>query len=388
MRPINGLRRIAVKIPSRTANYGRDPSDGEEGDEVVVFPGLNDKEILSRVFRNRRIILLGDSTLRIPGKNLAILLSEKCGGRIKRPWSNYILFEANLKMAQKAKSCAPMRIILDGKDIPPTIRSGVPFENATTLIKFLGPMFGYICRHGCEGLLTKTLEDAWNAAFAVKEPNVLIINMGLHWQHFLGRGRDGVGGSEINAWLNYEDQWLQRAVDNASKMGVKLLLIKTNNFICEDRFVGDFANGTHHYGSRDPQVLNDTLKVCEEIASSRLPSASKEQISRYCRHGTFNDHGAMYLNRRIYDYVNRLPDIPDLKVGVYNTHDLQSCPYTPMKDGRHYRQLALIEVRLLANILDCADMTWNTTFQSQMKDLAAKSIAQLPSLDSERITGG
>jgi len=79
-------------------------------------------------------------------------------------------------------------------------------SDSITLVEWLG--FG---ETPSGGQIESLLDGAWINAKAAR-PDVTVVNMGMHWLHFMGQGRD-LDGFATDSWVNYEDKWLRRVVD-------------------------------------------------------------------------------------------------------------------------------------------------------------------------------
>jgi len=187
------------------------------------------------------------------------------------------------------------------------------------------------------------------------QPEIMVVNQGMHWLHFLGQGRDNVPGCVIKRWIAFV-QWLDEVVLFAEKIGVKILLFKTNNRICADKFRGPYKAANTLYSAND----TDALKKCSKIVQSLIPGggevANKQDLDNYCQHGAFNNTGSLHMNARLKKCAEGWQQQNEnalIYLGIFNDYDVQSCSYTEVKDGRHYHPLNLVRIRLLANTLQC-----------------------------------
>jgi len=397
LRPITALTGAAATVSDDDGNAGPPPPPPEK--LSLVLRGLDD-ELLSSAFRGKTITLFGDSTLRYLTTWLQVLLHDKCwvagsgssstanatvrdDGRAEEPpdWSKMTLSEANAALRSKAQNCTPA-VNLNSRTTP-DIHA---YPTSTTRVVWRG-FSGKAGSRNEESII----EQGWNYTIAKVRPEILVVNMGLHWQHLMGKGRD-VDGSAIRRWVNFETEFLQNAVDRAIMMGsVKVLLFKTENFICEGKWNGAYLRGHELYSNKneDAAEFERTVQMCEQLTIKKLNRSkielSAEQISRYCHHGTFNEYGATYLNKRMFRFVTELlstkgqendQQLP-FKVGIFDDHDVESCEYTNKGDGRHYKILNLPRIRLLGNILSCAasETTTAAAFNEQMRQYAAGLLA-------------
>jgi len=199
------------------------------------------------------------------------------------------------------------------------------------------------------------LQSMWNTIANEIRPDILVVNMGLHWLHFYGLVRD-TGPQAIVRWV-HDETWLQQVLDRArDELGIKVLLFKTTNLVCDDKFNGPYSQAVKRYNALDDK----TLAVCRNSvrAAFSQPDVHQHitdlQIANYCANGTLSNHGSDHLNQRLRHFVDDLEEQPGMYVGVFNDHDVQHCNYTKEGDGRHYHTLNLLRIRLLANYLQCA----------------------------------
>lgn len=194
------------------------------------------------------------------------------------------------------------------------------------------------------------------------QPHILVVNFGFHWLHFMGGGRD-VPLCSVQAWLEY-GQWLNTVVDVALESGVKLLLFKTTNFICTDHYWGDYSDSEALYARQDPYILSRCKREIQRLMEQHghgngqngQVDLSNEDIARYCSKGALDEYGVKDLNHRLLEFVQakqRVITGSELKMEIFNDHDVQSCQYSEPNDGRHYHPLNLMRIRLLANMIQC-----------------------------------
>jgi hypothetical protein len=194
----------------------------------------------------------------------------------------------------------------------------------------------------------RSFQEAWKVVASFKS-NIVVVNMGLHFLHIFGHGRD-TEGPNINAWVNYE-VWLQTALERIVSAGAKTILFKTTNFICEEKYVGAYATGNILYRQKD----HATLAKCNELAydKGKPHQLTRDNITKYCELGVFNANGAGYLNERLLVFVKSLPEITGVKIGIFNDHDVEQCQHTEYGDGRHYHESILLRLRMLGNQIQC-----------------------------------
>jgi hypothetical protein len=161
------------------------------------------------------------------------------------------------------------------------------------------------------------------------------------------------GWCKFENWLNYE-AWLDEVVQIAQVVDARVLLFKTTNLMCTAKFTGVYATANNLYEAKDPAIL----QTCREKAGRAVRDGGaqsrvgEEDIENYCFNGTFNEAGASYLNERVRKFVEKNQNISaKLFMGIYNDHDVETCPFTGGGDGRHYHPLNMLRIRLLANHL-------------------------------------
>ena len=276
------------------------------------------------------------------------------------------LTEATMGLFAKAPRCAPPVQLW----LPETPVHVHPTADNRTLVTWAGIDGQNYGSNDTDVLLGAAWEEAREA-----RPTVLVANMGLHWLHLAGHGRLPPAG-DVARWRRYEAGWLDEVVDRARGMRgtVRLLLFKTTNAVCDARLRGADGVGMDAYararaaaedrggGGEDGDALARCRRLVrdrdgdnEAVSGAIIPGA--RSAADYCRDGTFDEHGARVLNRRLYRYVGRLlspsaarEDLP-FKVGIYDDAGTESCAHT--RDGKHYQPLLLARLRLLSNILSC-----------------------------------
>jgi hypothetical protein len=145
------------------------------------------------------------------------------------------------------------------------------------------------------------------------EPNIVVVNMGLHWLHFYGHGRN-TKGLPVHAWVNYE-AWLETALEQSVSAGAKTILFKTTNFIREKKY--EKAHRTSNALCR--QKDNMTLAMCNELAfeEGKPHQLTRDNITNHCELGLFNENGASHLNERLFVFAKSLPEMPGVKIGIF-----------------------------------------------------------------------
>lgn len=284
--------------------------------------GITFKGLAPDVFRGRRIAFVGDSTLLYMHGWLAALLRlpEK---KYNQTWSALHLSIAN-KVVEKKK----------GGEIPLSLPDGT----SAIWSGFMGPG-GQSCN----------LTNHWTQVKQIN-PEILIVNMGLHWLH-LGKTRFTQPCTLVR-WLNYES-WLDEVIYESRLMNVKLLLLKTTNMVCHEKYHGEYATQERLFREKD----TGTLQACYELMHSQVPEASMADVRKYCEFGTMNNIGSIHLNRRLFKYVKKRIKSKlrksSLRVEIFDDNRIQHCNYTKDKDGRHFHPLNMMRLRLLGNYITC-----------------------------------
>jgi hypothetical protein len=341
-----------------------------------TFSGLN-SQLIDCAFRGKRIALVGDSTLQVFTKSLIALIvttiraREIDGSSISDPYLKNLI--------GRKKDIPNSNVIY-------TDLSTMPLSNATSLlwstavyksyhetVTWLTDNFSY--RNEDDDIWIQyhsSPEPFWNQSETMT-PQILVINEGLHWLHFMGEGRDMNNKEFLSFWVHYET-WLlghlQNAINHNRKLKntsnndktIQVMLFKTTNRICDSHFLDEYARAAHLYSVNDA----DTLSKCREmIARINLKGTTinsnitSSDIANYCENATMTEAGVVHLNERLYKFVERQKqqlqeelEETGLKVAIVPDHDVQSCPFTYQGDGRHYARLNVMRIRLYANILE------------------------------------
>ena len=347
---VSGCSNLQTSLPLLISSLRTDPENGlsplslrsdhqdTQSQQVFNFPGLNEN-LLSSAFRGRRIAFVGDSTLYYPAKWLFVLLQSRDDQKqttIYKGLSNLNLTYGNSFVRSISSRCKGVNcIILDGGSSPKPIEN----EQDGTNIQWMGVS-------GPTRIFESAFQHAWKKVRSLKA-DIVVVNMGLHFFHFYGHGKDTAGPS-IHAWVNYE-AWLQNALEQIVSAGAKIILFKTTNFICEEKYVREYSTGNTLYRQKD----NTTLAECNKLAyeEGKPHQLTRDNITNYCKLGVFNENGASYLNERLFVFVKSLPEMAGIKIGIFNDHDVEQCQHC--KDGRHYHESNLLRLRMLGNQIQC-----------------------------------
>ena len=359
----------------------------EAREEYYYFPGLS-SQLLRGAFADRRMALIGDSTLFYMMRWLQTLLVIKTPMK-QDSLQSMTMDGANLEINPLMNKADQV----GWSDFSPpfvhkdfvVLDNGLDSSNSTTEINqtssthYKQPgeqqqqqLYSYdIVWDGFRGLEDKRGESFGNLWERVRrwQPNILVVNAGLHWLHFQGAGRDAPL-AHVRLWTNYET-WLTEVVQLATDCGVSLLLLKTTNRICEEKYVGVYADTVETIAQerqRKPSqstFVDRCVKLLEDLqheesrtsgpATNNPPKLlSRNDIKRYCQEGTFDEKGVQFLNDRLFHFVGKMAPAnatSNLTISIFNDHDVMSCTYTKDTDGRHYHPLNLMRIRLLANMV-------------------------------------
>lgn len=327
----------------RSISFPKAEGEGKE----IHFSGL-DSDLLSRTFLDRRTAIYGDSTLN----------------------TFYLFIEIILRLMMHDRTL-------------PFLGQETLSETTDALLKFTGLHMGSRgqlhllhtqTRDQLQGLHTKTrrnielslggdnqvsfarvddfnINDGYLSDISYRRPKVILANIGLHMLHMQNYGRSV---NTIRPWLEYEN-FLEGVLATAEASDVEVVLFKTTNFVCDEKYRREWKVGRNKYLSGDSETLD---KCFSSIREHNPDTISNDDIKSYCENAVISDHGAEALNKRLYQFVGntnvrlQLRNSP-LKIAVFNDHDIESCEYTMKGDGRHYHKLNLARVRLLGNYLDC-----------------------------------
>lgn len=314
------------------------------------FPGL-DEELLSTAFRGRKTFIYGDSTLENMYFWLEILFTSQDPSLLKRI-STMNLRDANEAVVQSTSNCKldnnSSQLICEGNTHAWGKGKNTKLNDGTEIHMQRGPKFD---SNECP-----TFQATFDFIKSFR-PHTVIVNMGLWYLHFQKRGRNR-SSCVAETWISYE-QFYEDTITAAEEAGVEVIVFKTTNFICAEKYRDKFATADRLYTAKDNAA---TINACfGNIRAEINRDISDDDVMDYCKHGVFNDIGSSYLNQRLFRFVETKRLSTSLKITVLNDHDIQSCSYTSVLDGRHYHALVLARIRMLGNLLSCA-------FSSQIED--------------------
>lgn len=316
------------------------------------FPGLS-HSLLKETFKGKRTLLVGDSTLFFMERWLQTLLYNKTKQDLN--------FLEHLNMTMANYNVNP--------DMDPDVGWN-PDTPAHYYSKQDGTVVAWDGHRGMPGEAACHWDAVYEQITAMR-PHVLVVNFGLHWLHLMQVGRD-VPLCYVRAWLTYED-WLASIVLLAQEAGVKLLLFKTTNAVCTDHFWGEYSDGVTLYQNRNVEqtrakckraiqaMVRDHTKMGTTAATKNNNDTllyTNDNIVRYCQRAVLDEYGAKDLNLRLQEFVHNYQaknanTNSNMTVAIFNDHDIQSCTYATLNDGRHYHPLNLMRIRMLANMIQC-----------------------------------
>eukprot|EP00970_Alexandrium_tamarense_P009194 scaffold1813_cov185-Alexandrium_tamarense.AAC.9 len=324
----SGLRPISVPV-----NAGR----------KVKLRGLDD-ELVRDVFLGERLFFFGDSTLRNLHMWLHYLL--RMNMKDETPFSTMNLTQANRvfldRINNDGESCQ-FRTEL-GTSNGELACKGVPGKHntMTTILDDGATESAFL---GGWGNKCTDFKDEYDAIKNFR-PTILVANVGLWWFHFQKRGRER-SVCIVDKWLKYEE-WLDGILNLAEEAGVEVLLFKTTNLICDEKYQGEMATANDLYSSRDEQTVQ---KCFRSFRPKTMSATTDADILNYCINGTMNTIGSDHHNQRLLQFVKDRKDATTLKLAVLPDRNIQSCQFTGMLDGRHYHQMNLARIRLLGNVV-------------------------------------
>ena len=346
-----------------------------------TFDGISSR-LIRNTFHDKRLVLLGDSTLLHLHRWLQTVAMDMSDDEVDA-FHNMSVDRANeiiqtrMLFHQETFRRPTIQDVLEGGETENSIKNG------TVIVwdGYTGSTWENACQFG---------NDFWDRTRRVR-PDIMVVNFGLHWLHLQGGGRD-IPICYAYWWIHYEE-WLEQAFQVAQASHTKLLLFKTTNFMCESKFTDHYtatlaklkidrvqlqkdlqaAKGGYQISHSDDGTHHNTpmFNICAEQLDRMITSnaslaspryLSREDLYRYCSEGTFDEEGVRKLNARMVDFVQRKQEElrvaaastaapPPPTVAVFNDHDLESCLYTTIRDGRHYRALNLVRIRVMANMI-------------------------------------
>ena len=276
-----------------------------------------DSALLQSAFGGRKVIILGDSTLAYTMTSLdRIMDGTKFTTESLDKFPNYTLSEAN-----QAASSAEGNIGGTYKD----------YNNSNII--WLGYR-GINMNKNCQ------FQQRQFRIIRNMPPDILLANWGVH---ILFNGMN-TKMCNVDDWVHYE-AWLQQVVDLAVNGGTKVLLFKTTNRICR----GLSANAK--------QVCEAHLAGLPAETGPEAKNVTPVEKEWYCKDALVADEASERLNDRLKVFVaDKAQQLAtnattNLRIAVYNDHDMMTCQYAA--DGLHFHGLQLPRIRLFAHMVNC-----------------------------------
>jgi hypothetical protein len=211
--------------------------------------------------------------------------------------------------------------------------------------------------------------------------DLVVFNVGLHLFHLIGKNGRNSGPEKYRTWINY-DLYIKNIIKLLSKRKPKIILMKTTNRICEDKFNKSWLKLSKKYNNNNNETINHCVDHVANVLKKEKRSKTStstttndnnnitktkikttaiittNQIKKLCQYGTMTSKGSNYLNERMKNIINDIKNndnefiLSNITLGIYNDHDVQPCELTD--DGRHYYKTVLSRINLLANtMLNC-----------------------------------
>ena len=192
------------------------------------------------------------------------------------------------------------------------------------------------------------LQSSLRYALERTRPTILIYQWGAHWWHSFGFGKFAPYPCAVRHWLNYEEFVVGNA-RMAAAHGVRLILHKTVNRVCERKFT---ENRTLNWLERHRVNNTDPLLYAPCIARLAGPDHQLEalEVRRFCMNGSFSQRGSLNLNERSAAAIASAGwSDGKRKLLEFDDHGLTRCEYA--SDELHQKELLLMRVRALANLI-------------------------------------
>lgn len=305
---------------------------------IYTYPGLDDN-LLDSSFRGKQVYFFGDSTLYYLDQWVYRLLATSNRTLVDGSLSSMDMTAANEAVDNASPEITFYTI---------TYGESKTYVSGTFTVGAVGP--GGTC-----DLSRKYAKMKAKCSRVSGGCHTVIANFGFHWLHFHGAGRT-LSGCEAVKWIHYE-QWMQHMVQLAREVGAKILLFKTLNFICSEKYTDEYAEAHAMYSTKDSNV--HLINQCFQDLRDQIPAdiIGDADVRNYCYNATFNERGSTHLNQRMEVFVKenrvRMKEKLGIEIGLYNDHDIERCAYTNTSDGRHYHSLNLVRIRLLGHLLWC-----------------------------------
>ena len=346
-----GIAILTSALHANPETFGLRPywagKEGKENDidmsshqspSIYTYPGLDDN-LLDSSFRGKQVYFFGDSTLYYLDQWVYRLLATTNRTLVDGSLSSMDMTAANEAVDNASPEITFYTI---------TYGESKTYVSGTFTVGAVGP--GGTC-----DLSRKYAKMKAKCSRVRGGCHTVIANFGFHWLHFHGAGRT-LSGCEAVKWIHYE-QWMQHMVQLAREVGAKILLFKTLNFICSEKYTDEYAEANSVYSAKD-DINAHLINQCFQDLRDDIPAdVGDADVRSYCYNATFNERGSTHLNQRMDVFVKenrvRIKENLGIEIGLYNDHDIESCAYTNTSDGRHYHSLNLVRIRLLGHLLWC-----------------------------------
>ena len=479
---------------------GRSAAGGHEDDYERSIFALK-SQLLQEAFYDKKILFIGDSTLRFVTKSLHVLLhddddednsnSSSCYDKYKKDKDQYFTTDHVLRWVRLSASTSSTtnadnnnnnnnnidthnttttssraKLSLLGKsDVELRYKALHCMDPPVEITSLTPPNTTMYPHRRSSGGGRQTTQigwggNNWEEKIKIMDPDIIIVNSGMHYLHlFAGgdyaRNHRATRGNLILMWMYYERLWLQHVLDVVRDHVVvegrnsssdqhpnpkpTLLLFKPTNRICdEEKFVGVYAEISQLYrdavdnnDGNQQGIHSDIIRQCQTLVHNTLSGSRMKSNSTttsqarnnrldfdiggggdnvfvddammldYCYNGTLTKRGSQHLNQRFYKWFiqqtssmknldhagaayggaarKELPS--NLRIGIFDDTGIESCHYTSIRDGRHFKELILVRLRLLANIINFASTTTGggavmtqEQFHQQMNEYAKRKI--------------
>ena len=320
------------------------PQHDHDRDHIWAFPKFN-KELLAKAFGNRTFGFIGDSTSFYTERWLykTLHLANQAGEDLDELTDT---FATKYTRAYRVLSGAT-------SDMGDNEHFQTIVQNNRVNIYWRGMRGGN--GNPCN---IHTQSFQWDWQFK-QRPDILVAHYGLHLLHSgTATPKDGLNLCRAHQFVHYEEDFLERVLKLALEAGTKLLLFKTNNLMCFDKWMG--RGGLDPFLKNDPAFFSecrDDLQRKLNVNNPTNVTLTTADMDLYCKEAAFTDKALQYLNAKTLAFVEkakaRLPPDSPLVIDVFNDRDIMSCQYTQMGDGFHYAPLQMPRIRMLAHQINC-----------------------------------
>ena len=335
-------------------------------DQKWRFPRL-DMDLLNSAFGNKRVALLGDSTLFYMVEHLNPLLNMTNQTLLGELSDTTNMTDAYFKVGYESAlhdSTAGWRDMALEPDWPIKAGGGHVFRYPSSGAQVMWTGF-----HGMNMALNCRFDEYVWPEIRKYRPDVLVANWGIHMFHHGHAYPKSL--CLVDQFLRYQE-WLQTVLNLAKEVGTKVLLFKTTNRICPEKYPQLLQDGValqrndtkafmHNCVSTLERIMNDPMAPEHAILA---PNSShgyyfiKSELYHYCWEAVGGDEAAQRLNRHMKKFIAKAQQDPsneNLTIALYNDHDMERCEYTTENDGSHF-WLHYPRIRLLSHMIQCL---WN-----------------------------